>query len=100
MKVAEATKFLAPEQYESRKQHRAINLAVCKALIYDLIRQARRPGAICSNDAKSCHDLMGHTQASIVMQRNRVPKADVDCLFSTLQKATHQVQTKYGDSSL
>jgi len=35
----------------------------------------------------------------LAMQRNGVPKAAVDCLFSTLQNATHQVRTGYGDST-
>jgi hypothetical protein len=99
MKIAEQTKSLAPEQYGSRRGHRAIDLAVNKALTYDLLRQLKRPGAICSNDARSCYDLIGHTQASIAMQRNGVPKPVVDCLFTTLQNATHQVRTGYGDSS-
>jgi hypothetical protein len=54
MKIAEATNSLAPERYGSRKNHRAIDLAVCKVLTYDLLRQLKRPGAICSNDARSC----------------------------------------------
>jgi hypothetical protein len=33
------------------------------------------------------------------MHRNGVPKQAVDCLFTTLQNATHQVRTGYGDSS-
>ncbi len=100
MKVAEATNSLASEQYGSRKNHRAIDLAVCKALTYDLLRQLKRPGAICSNDARSCYDLIGHSQASLAMQRNGVPRAAVDCLFTTLQEARHQVRTGYGDSYL
>ncbi len=100
MKIAEATNSLAPEQYGSRKQHCAIDLAVNKALTYDLLRQLCRPGAICSNDARSCYDLIGHSQASIAMHRLGIPKQVVDCLFSTLQDATHQVRTGYGDSSL
>jgi hypothetical protein len=32
------------------------------------------------------------------MQRAGVPKAAVDCLFSTLQQARHHVRTRYGDS--
>jgi hypothetical protein len=63
MKMAEASSTLAPEQYGSRKGHKAIDLAVNKTLIYDLLRQLKRPGAICSNDARSCYDLIGHTQA-------------------------------------
>jgi hypothetical protein len=33
------------------------------------------------------------------MQQNGVPKSAIDCLFSTLQNATHQVRTGYGDST-
>ncbi len=100
MKIAEHTHSLAPEQYGSRRGHRSIDLAVNKALTYDLLRQLKRPGAICSNDARSCYDLIGHSQASIAMQRNGVPKNVVDCLFTTLQNATHKVRTGYGDSSI
>jgi hypothetical protein len=94
-----STNSLAPEQYGSRRNHWAIDLAVNKALTYDLLHQLKRPGAICSNDARSCYDLIGHSQASIAMQRNGVPRPAVDCLFSTLQNARHQVRTGYGDSS-
>jgi hypothetical protein len=56
MVMAEKTKSLAPEQYGSRKQHKAIDLAVNKALAYDNLQQQKRPGALCSNDAKTCYD--------------------------------------------
>jgi hypothetical protein len=98
MKVAERTKSLAPEQYGSRKRHKAIDLAVNKALTFDILRQMKRTGAICSNDAKSCYDLIGHTQASLSMQRVGVPKSIINCLFTTLQDAMHQVRTGFGDS--
>ncbi len=68
MQVAEKTKSLAPEQYGSRKKHKAIDLAVNKALTFDILQQLKRAGAICSKDAKSCYDLIGHTQASLSMQ--------------------------------
>jgi hypothetical protein len=98
MRLGEQSTSLAPEQYGSRNQHRAIDLAVNKVLTNDLLRQLKRPGAICCNDAKSCYDLIGHTQASISMQRLGVPKHAINCLFDTLQNATHQVRTAYGDS--
>ena len=68
MKIAESCNTLAPEQYGSRKNHRAIDLAVNKVLTNDILRQAKYTGAICSNDVKSCYDLIGHAQASICMQ--------------------------------
>lgn len=43
MSNAEQAKALAPEQYGSRKRHRAINLVTSKALTYDLFRQLRHP---------------------------------------------------------
>jgi hypothetical protein len=98
MKVAEATHSLAPEQFGSRRHHKAIDLAVNKTLTFDILRQLKRSGAICSNDAKSCYDLIGHTPASLSMQRVGVPKNIINCLFTTLQDAIHQVRTGFGDS--
>jgi len=69
IKVVEITGSLAPEQYGSRKRHKAIDLAVNKAITFDILRQLERSGAICSNDAKLCYDLIGHTPASLSMQR-------------------------------
>jgi hypothetical protein len=96
---AEKGQALAPEQYGSRKYHKSIDLAINKSLTFDLLRQLKRPGGLCSNDAKSCYDLIGHPQASLAMQRCGVPKSIIKCLFSQLQNATHQVRTGYGDSS-
>jgi hypothetical protein len=99
MKNAEAAKALEPEQFGSRKRHRATALATNKALTYDLMRQLKRHGAVCSNNAKLCYDLIGHTQASLAMQWMGIPQALVDCMFTTLQEAAHRVRTGYRDSS-
>jgi hypothetical protein len=98
MQVAEKTGSLAPEQYGSRKQHKAIDLAVNKALTFDILRQLKRAGAICSIDTKSCYDRIGHTQAALSMQRVGVLKNVINCLFTTLQEAIHKVRTGFGDS--
>ncbi len=98
MKQAEAQQSLAPEQFGSRKAHRAIDQALNKVLTNDLLRQLKLPGAICSNDAKSCYDLIVHTPASLSMQRQGVPESAVVCLFSTLQNLSQQIRTAYGVS--
>ncbi len=98
MKIAELSNTLATKQYGSRKHHQAIDLAVNKTFTFDILWQLKRPGAICSNDAKSCYDLIGHTQASLAIQSLGVPRAFVDCLFTTLQEGIHKVRTAYGDS--
>jgi hypothetical protein len=99
MKHGEKHGTIAKEQYGSRKSHRAIDLAVNKVLTNDIFRQGKRTGAICSNDAKACYDLIGHAQASLCMQRQGVPLRAVQCLFTTLQEAKHSVRTAYGDSN-
>jgi hypothetical protein len=78
----------------------AVDLAVNKTLIYKILRQLKRAGAICSNDAKSCYDLIGHTHASLAMQRLGIPQVFVDCLFTTLQQGSHKLRTGYGDSQV
>jgi hypothetical protein len=85
MWTAEKAKVLAPEQYGDHKQHKAMDLAVNKALTYDPLWQLKHPGAICSNNTCSCYDLIGHAQTSLAMQRMGVPKSMVDCMFTTLQ---------------
>jgi hypothetical protein len=66
---SEKHRSIAKEQYGSRKGHKAIDLALNKVLTNDILRQSKQTGAICSNDAKACYDLIGHAQASLCMQR-------------------------------
>jgi hypothetical protein len=56
-------------------------------------------GLVCSNDAKSCYDLIGHTQAAMAMRRMGVTKEAINCIFTTLQEAAYRVRTGYGDST-
>ena len=49
MTFAESQHQLAPEQYGSRKYHKAIDQVVNKILTFDILRQLRWPGALCSN---------------------------------------------------
>lgn len=78
MKVAEQTHSLAPEQYGSRRNHHASDLAINKTLTFDIFRQTKRSAAICSNDAKSCYDIIGHTQAALFMQCLGVPNRQLN----------------------
>jgi hypothetical protein len=96
---AERHHTLAKEQYGSRKQHRAIDLALNKVLTNNILRQVKCIGAICSDDAKACYDLIGHAQASLCMQWQGIPQSAIQCLITTLQSATHSVRTVFGDST-
>jgi hypothetical protein len=96
---AEKAKALAPEQYGSRKRHRAMDFATNKSLTYHILQQRKQLGAVCSKDAKSCYNLIRHTQATMAMRRMGVPKPMVNCMFTTLQEAVHKVRTGYLDST-
>ena len=79
MQFSEWNGLLAPEQYGSRKAHSAIYQCVNKVLAYDIFRQSRHPGALCSNDAKSCYDRIAHGAAGLAMQRCGVPLCCNSC---------------------
>ena len=59
MHQAELHNRIPQECYGSRKNHEAIDMAVNRRLVADLLRQKRNAGAIASVDAESCYDCIG-----------------------------------------
>ena len=98
MEHAENNNILAPEQYGSRKNKTAIECALNKRLIFDILRQTKRPAGICSCDLKSCYDRIIHSFASIAMQRAGAPATAIESMFATIQQLKHIVRTCHGDS--
>ena len=96
--AAERNGGFAPEQYGSRKGHRAIEHALNKVLTLDLLRFQKRPGALCTNDLNSCYDRIVHSVASLCLQRQGLAESEVVCMFSTLQNLRHTIRTAFGDS--
>jgi hypothetical protein len=93
---AEDARWLAPEQYGSRKAYSAIDHCLNKQLSYDILRQYRQAGAICINDMKGCYDRIVHSVASICMQRWGMPMEPIRMMFYTLQHLKHFVRTAFG----
>ena len=98
MNHAERHDMIAREQYGSRKGHSSIDHAVNKRLSYDLMRLFRSPGALCSNDAKSCYDRILHSITSLSMRRLGIPEPPIDCMLTCIQKMEHFIRTTHGDS--
>ena len=96
---AEANNLIAKEQYGSRKGKRAIDHALNKRLLYDIIRQSRKPGALCSNDAKSCYDRVLHSITMLAFRRLGFPIPPVECMLRCIQDMKHHIRTTFGDSS-
>jgi hypothetical protein len=95
---AELNNMIAKEQYGSRKGKSAIEHAIHKRLTFDIMRQMRYNGALCSNDAKSCYDRILHSIASLAYQRLGIPFPPVQCMLHSIQNMKHHIRTSFGDS--
>ena len=98
MDHAERHKMIAREQYGSRKGHSSIDHAINKRLSYDMMRLYRSPGALCSNDAKSCYDRILHSIVALSMRRLGIPEPPIECMLKCIQKMDHFIRTNHGDS--
>jgi hypothetical protein len=77
---AERNKRVAPEQYGSRKFYTAINQGLNKRLTFDVWRQKKQRGALCSTDAMSCYDRIVHLAAALAMRRaGHLHKRSIAC---------------------
>ena len=68
MEHAEKHQAIAPEQHGSRKRLSSMQASVNNRLMYDLMRQHRHGGILCSNDAKLCYDRIVHSVLSLSLQ--------------------------------
>jgi hypothetical protein len=99
MRHAESHSLIAPEQYGSQKSLSAIEHCLNKRLSFNILRQTRTPGALCSNDAKGCYDQIVHLVASLCLQCVGMPPGPMLSIFCSLQNLSHYVCTAHWDSS-
>ena len=99
MQSAESHGVLASEQYGSRKMMSAIECALNKRLMFDILRQLKRSAGICSCDLQSCYDRIIHSFASVAMQRAGAPLPAIESMLATIQQLKHVVRTCHGDST-
>lgn len=99
MRFGEEFGLIPDGQCGSRKHHQAIDLAVSKRLIWDLLFLQRRAAGWISNDAKSCFDRVCHWPAIVNLVRFGIPWRGAHSMLSTLSQATHRVRTGFGDSN-
>ena len=100
MENAEKHGTIPPEQYGSRKNHSAIDQALNKVLMHDLLRLLRQPGAHMVGDLAKCYDRIEHSFAGLSLRCQGLPKGPVEAMFGTIQELVHHVRTIYGDSSI
>jgi hypothetical protein len=98
MDCAESLGKLPIECYGSRKNHEAIEVALNRRLIADLLRQKRIPGAIASVDAHTCYDRITHAAGSICAQSWDVDPQAIIAMLLTIQHMKYHLRTAFGNS--
>ena len=96
MQHNEALGTLEDEQEGSRKEHNCPECVLKKILCCDVMRQLRRAGFLCSNDAIQCYDRIVHAMAMLSMMRLGADKLVLMSLFKQLQQAEHYIMTAQG----
>lgn len=99
IRQADSLGLIPLEAYGSRPGRRANICALNKVLALDILRQLRRAGIICGNDATLCYDRIVHVVASLCMQRLGVTPDVCKVMFGTLQELQHHISTVFGQSS-
>ena len=99
MKMADSeNSLIAEEQYGSRKYHRATEVLLNSKLVDDSLRIKRKPGIVCSNDAKSCYNRIVHSIFAICLRRLGCHPNPIKSSIETLQSLEHHIRTGFGDS--
>ena len=88
---------LAPEQY-SIPGRKAVDHALNRRLMFDLVRYQKTCVAMSSCDLKSNYDRIGHTPSVLCSNRLGIPAQPMYSMFHTIQEAQHYTRTAYGDS--
>jgi hypothetical protein len=96
MQHNEALGTLEDEQEGSHKEHNCPECVLKKLMCTDIMRQLRRAGFLCSNDAIQCYDRIVHAMAMLSMMRLGADKLVLMSLFKQLQQAEHYIMTAQG----
>jgi hypothetical protein len=87
-----------PEEIFARRGHQAIEVGICCALTFEIMRQKHTAGSDASLDAGNCYDQLAHNMALIMCQRHGMAIETITCLFLTIQMMKFFLRTAFGDS--
>jgi hypothetical protein len=88
---------LMPEEIFSEKNRMANNGTLCKALFYDITRQAHVPAAIAPVDASNCYDRIAHTMALLVFHAFGAPITAIKTMLGAIENMKFFLCTGFGD---
>ena len=82
----------------SDKNRTAEEGSMTKILFYDVLRQTRKTGAICSVDAENCYDRVAHAIVSLIFQSYGIPLTAAKTMLTAIQEMKFYLRTAFGDS--
>ena len=81
LRHAEAANEVPVDQHGSKKYHKSINTCLNKKLVYDVLRQKKRAGAVALLDAKGCYDDIAYPIAVLTLMSFGVPQRVCKIIF-------------------
>jgi hypothetical protein len=90
---------LIPEEVYSKRNRLAADGTLAKVLLYNIVRQTRRPAGIAAVDANNCYDRIAHPKASLTFQSMGVPLEAIKSMLTTIQEMNFFLRIGYGDST-
>ena len=76
----------------------AIQVAVNRRLIIDIIKLKRRGGAIAGLDTAYCYDCIVHSLTMLICQREGAASTTLLMMFEVIQSIIYLIRTTFGDS--
>ena len=97
MRQVESLGCISEECYGSQKNHEAVDVAINRCLIADILRQKQLPGAVASVDAEMCYDRITHAAGSLCAQSWDVDPQAIIAMLVTIQQMKFFLRTAFGD---
>ena len=97
MKLA-ANKLLIAKGQFAVKYNTSIEVAPCRLLFFDIVRQKEYNTALGSYDATQCYDCMTHSIISLTAQSIGTPTAMIGAMLLAIQCIQFHIQIAYRDS--
>ena len=97
--IAAANKSIISKEQFAVKDNSSVEVALCRLLFFDIVRQRKYNAALGSYDAAQCYDCMTHSFISLAAQSVGTPTAMVGSMLLAIQCMQFHIRTAYGDST-
>ena len=89
---------LVPEEIYSEKWKTAEDAILQQVLLFDIVRQLRRPLLVAYVDAAQCYDRIAHATAALTLQAYKVRQTSVASMLTPIKLSEYYLRTGFGES--